>query len=118
MLGGGGMAALGAELAALLGAEHVLAGDGPGVAHYEQDATSARGLRGRADLIARPGSAAEVAAVLALCYEHEIPLVPRGGGTGLAGGAVPLQGGVGCSLERLRAIRALEPGLWRMHVEA
>jgi glycolate oxidase subunit GlcD len=111
-------AALARELTLLLGSEQVLAGDGPGVAHYEQDATSARGLRARADLIARPGSAAEVAAVLALCYEHEVPLIPRGGGTGLAGGAVPLGGGVLCSLERLRAIRALEPGLWRMHVEA
>ncbi len=56
--------------------------------------------------------------MLALCYEHEVPLIPRGGGTGLAGGAVPLEGGVVCSLERVRTIRALEPGLWRMHVEA
>jgi glycolate oxidase subunit GlcD len=106
------------ELARLLGPEHVLAGGGPAVSQYEHDATSARGLRGRADLVVRPGSAAEVTAVLALCYEHEVPLIPRGGGTGLAGGAVPLEGGVVCSLERLRAVRALEPGLWRMHVEA
>ena len=65
-----------------------------------------------------PGNAAEVAAVLALCYERDVPLIPRGGGTGLAGGAVPLEGGVVCSLERLRAVRSLEPALWRMHVEA
>jgi glycolate oxidase subunit GlcD len=116
--GGRDTAALRSELVRLLGAEHVLAGDAPAVAHYAQDATSARGLRGRADLVVRPGSAAEVAAVLALCYEHEIPLIARGGGTGLAGGAVPLSGGVVCSLERLRTIRELEPGLWRMHVEA
>ena len=36
-----------------------------------------------------PESAEEVAAVLAWCYEHDVPLVPRGGGTGYAGGAVP-----------------------------
>jgi glycolate oxidase subunit GlcD len=47
-----------------------------------------------------------------------VPLIPRGGGTGLAGGAVPIEGGVVCSLERLRAIRELEPGLWRIHPEA
>ena len=116
--GGGDIAALRGELERLLGSEHVLAGDGPGVAHYEQDATSARGLRARADLVVRPGTAAAVAAVLALCYQHEVPLIPRGGGTGLAGGAVPLQGGVVCSLERLRTVRELEPGLWRMYVEA
>ncbi len=114
----GDTALLRADLAALVGAEHVAGPEEAGFGRYEQDATSARGLRGRADLVVRPGSAAEVAAVLECCYEHEVPLTPRGGGTGLAGGAVPLGGGVVCSLERLRAIRSLEPELWRMHVEA
>jgi FAD/FMN-containing dehydrogenase len=59
-----------------------------------------------------------VAAVLGCCYARDVPLIPRGGGTGLAGGAVALDGGVVCSLERLRAIRELEPGLWRMYPEA
>jgi len=106
------------ELARLLGDEHVLGPGDRGLAPYEVDATGARGLRGRPDLVVRPGSAQEVAAVLALCYERELPLIARGGGTGLAGGAVALQGGVVCSLERLRAVRSLEPGLWRMHIEA
>lgn len=106
------------EFARVVGAEHVLTRETAGFGQYEQDATSARGLRGRADMVVRPGSAAEVAAVMECCYEHDVPLIPRGGGTGLAGGAVPLHGGVVCSLERLRAIRALEPELWRMHVEA
>jgi glycolate oxidase subunit GlcD len=110
------------ELARLVGAEHVLggAGDGKlgGSASYNYDATRSRGLRGHADLVVRPGSTAEVAAVLALCYERDVPLIPRGGGSGLAGGAVPLQGGVVCSLERLRRVRELEPGLWRIHPEA
>ncbi|HEY2766920.1 MAG TPA: FAD-linked oxidase C-terminal domain-containing protein [Solirubrobacteraceae bacterium] len=114
----GDTALLRGELAGLVGSEHVLGAGEPGMARYEQDATSARGLRGHADVVVRPGSAAEVAGVLELCYEHEVPLVPRGGGTGLAGGAVPLEGGVVCSLERLRGIRAVEPELWRMHVEA
>jgi glycolate oxidase subunit GlcD len=65
-----------------------------------------------------PGSAQEVARVLRFCYEADVPLVARGGGTGLTGGAVPTEGGVVCSLERLRAVRSLEPGLWRMEVEA
>ena len=44
--------------------------------------------------------------------------MPRGGGTGFAGGAVPVGGGLVVGLERLSRIRALDPGLWRMHVEA
>jgi FAD/FMN-containing dehydrogenase len=47
-----------------------------------------------------------------------VPVVPRGGGTGYAGGAVPLDGGVVLSLERLTKLRSFEPLLWRMHVEA
>jgi glycolate oxidase subunit GlcD len=99
-----------------VGAGHVLeAGpDSP----YNHDASGRRGLQGRADAVVLPGSAEEVAAVVGWCYEHDIPVVPRGGGTGLVGGAVPLEGGVVCSLERLRSVRELEPGLWRMFVEA
>jgi glycolate oxidase subunit GlcD len=56
--------------------------------------------------------------VVAWCYEHDVPMVPRGGGTGVVGGAVPTQGGVVISMERLRRVRELEPGLWRMFPEA
>lgn len=104
------------ELARLVGTEHVLEVEAS--SHYNHDATKLRGLEGRADVVVRPGSAAEVAAVMAWCYEHDTPLIPRGGGTGLAGGAVALRGGVVCSLERLLAVRELEPALWRMYVEA
>ncbi len=47
-----------------------------------------------------------------------MPIVPRGGGTGFTGGAVPLDGGVVLSLERLTKIRHLDPGLWRAAPEA
>jgi FAD/FMN-containing dehydrogenase len=104
------------ELSTLLGAEHVHrpGGDSP----YNHDASGRRGLQGRAEAVALPGSAEQVAALLAWCYEHDVPLVARGGGTGLVGGAVPTAGSVVCSLERLRGVRELEPGLWRMAVEA
>src|SRR5256712_10690299 len=45
-------------------------------------------------------------------------MVPRGGGTGSAGGAVPLDGGVVLSLERLDRVRSFDPLLWRIEVEA
>ncbi len=102
------------ELARALGDGAVLP-DVP--ATYVVDATEGRGLRGRADAVVLPSSADEVARVVAWCYEHDVPVVPRGGGTGLAGGSVP-DGGVVLSLERLGAVRSLEPGLWRAEVEA
>src|SRR5271166_5176042 len=77
-----------------------------------------RGGGGCAQAVVLPGSVAEVARVVGWCYAHDVPAVARGGGTGLTGGAVPMQGGVVCSLERLRGVRELEPGLWRMYPEA
>jgi glycolate oxidase subunit GlcD len=82
------------------------------------DATEAHGLQGHADALALPRSAEEVAAVLAWCYEHDVALTPRGGGTGFAGGAVPLQGGIVLDLRHLNRVRTLDPALWRAEVEA
>lgn len=103
------------ELAAIVGREHVRTEI---EARWLQDATESRGLRGRADALVLPGTAQEVAAVLAWCYEHDVPVTPRGGGTGFAGGAVPTDGGVLLSLERQRAVRSFAPEAWQMCVEA
>jgi glycolate oxidase subunit GlcD len=85
---------------------------------YLTDASASMGLRGRADAIVLPRDATEVAAVVAWCYEREVAIVARGGGTGYAGGAVPVDGGVVVSLERLDRVRSFDPLLWRIEVEA
>jgi FAD/FMN-containing dehydrogenase len=103
-----------ADLGKVVGAEHVLAGD---TREYLHDSTDTRGVHGRADAVVLPGTAEEAAAVLAWCYERGVPITPRGGGTGYAGGAVPL-GGVVLSLERLTRVRSFDPLLWRIEVEA
>jgi glycolate oxidase subunit GlcD len=77
-----------------------------------------RGVQGTADAVVLPSTTEEVAAVVRWCYEHDVPLTARGGGTGLAGGAVPIQGGVVVGFERLNRVRQFDPLLWRMHVEA
>jgi glycolate oxidase subunit GlcD len=87
-------------------------------AAYLTDMTEARGLSGRADAVALPRTAEEVAEVIAWCYAHGVPIVPRGGGTGYAGGAVALDGGIVLALERLTRLRSFNPLLWRMEVEA
>lgn len=104
------------ELSRILSPERVIA-EGPVVREVLSDGTANRGVSGSADALAEPESPEEVAAVMAWCYENEIPLVTRGGGTGLAGGAVP-RGGVVLSLGRMDRIRSIEPGLWRMEAEA
>jgi glycolate oxidase subunit GlcD len=104
-----------AGLAAVVG-DDALVTDGR-MRPYLHDATEARGLTGSADAVVLPGDAAQVAAVMAWCYEHGVAITPQGGRTGYAGGAVP-QGGVAVSLERLRDVRAFDPLLWRAEIEA
>src|SRR5438067_8104211 len=75
--------AMARDLRVLVGSEHVHepAHDSP----YNSDCSRRRGVEGRADVVVLPGSAEEVAAVLAWCYANDVPLVARGGGTGLTG---------------------------------
>jgi glycolate oxidase subunit GlcD len=77
-----------------------------------------RGVQGSADAVVLPSTTDEVAAVMAWCYEHEVPLTARGGGTGLSGGAIPIDGGIVVGFERLNRVRQFDPLLWRIHVEA
>jgi glycolate oxidase subunit GlcD len=104
------------QLASAVGGGAVLEPEAYGP--YCHDATIQRGLRGVPDAVVCPEEPDGVATALRWCYEHDVALIPRGGGTGLAGGAVPVEGGVVLSLERLRGVRALEPELGRIEVEA
>src|SRR5882672_1036431 len=56
------------------------------------------------DLVVMPGSTAEVSEVLKVCNQHRIPVTPRGAGTGLSGGALPIKKGVVLSMERFNKI--------------
>src|SRR5512139_3280053 len=61
-----------------------------------------------ADLVVLPGSTSEVAAIAEMCDRARVPLVVRGGGTGYTGGAVPVEGGVVLSLERMNRILEID----------
>ncbi|MFZ0216950.1 MAG: FAD-binding protein, partial [Candidatus Dormiibacterota bacterium] len=56
------------------------------------------------DAVVLPGDGAEVARVVRLASHFEVPLVARGAGTGLSGGAVTLRGGIAMQLSRMRRI--------------
>ncbi len=93
-----------ATIVGIVGAEHVRRDEASRLA-YGTDALK----RGHpADLVVLPGTAEDVAAIARLCHDMRVPLVPRGAGTGYTGGAVPLQGGVVLSLERLNRILEID----------
>jgi FAD/FMN-containing dehydrogenase len=95
------------RFAAIVGARHALRDP----AETEPFVTERRGLwPGVTPLVLRPGSVAEVAAILKLASETGTAIVPQGGNTGLVGGQVPDRTGreVVVSLSRLNAVREID----------
>ncbi len=76
--------------------------------------------QGRTPAVVRPARAEEVAAVVRLCAEAGVPLVPQGGNTSMVGGATPSAEGdeIVLSLARINRVRAIDPVDMTMTVEA
>src|SRR6516165_1767186 len=76
--------------------------------------------RGATRLVVRPAATAEVAAVVRICAEARLPIVPQGGNTGLVGGGVPPEDGqnIILALSRMNRIRAIDPVNFTMTIEA
>lgn len=55
-------------------------------------------------VVVKPRTAEEIASILKICNQEHIPLTPRGAGTGLSGGALPVHGGIILSMERFNRI--------------
>lgn len=91
------------DLEAIVGAGNVLSSP-EDVEPYLTDETSPDVLPEicRDVVVVRPKDTDEVSKVLRYAYEKEIPVVPRGGGTGLSGGSVPVKPSIILSLERMR----------------
>jgi len=66
-------------------------------------------FQGHTPLVLRPGSVAEVSAILKLANETATPIVPQGGNTGLVGGQIPHHNEIVLSLNRLDRIREVDP---------
>ena len=105
---------LAAQMAAIVGPRHVIA-DSSELSTYECDGLT--GLRVRPSLVVLPASTEEVAGVVRLASEAGLPIVARGAGTGLSGGALPVAGGIVVALSRMRRILEVDLENGWMRVE-
>ncbi|WP_373323846.1 FAD-linked oxidase C-terminal domain-containing protein [Dictyobacter formicarum] len=114
-------AAIVQELQKILGKAYVLHTPYD-VALYEYDASIERA---RPDIVVLPSNNQEVAAIVKIASRYHVPVVPRGAGTGLSGGAIPVYGGIvivfarmshilSVDYENLRAV--VEPGVVNIHL--
>ncbi len=94
------------ELKSAAGDHNVIAGDADALENYARDSSDAEAHMPGA--VVRPETAEQVSKVMKIASKHRIPVTPRGAGSGLAGGAVPLCGGIVLSLERMNRILEID----------
>jgi glycolate oxidase len=93
------------ELRRIVGERHVIH-DAHDLHIFERDGSVAGALP---DAVVLPADRDQVVGVVRLAARHGIPVVPRGAGTGLSGGAVTLRGGIALQLSRMRRILEIDP---------
>ncbi len=74
---------------------------------YECDALSA--YRKLPMIVVLPSTIKQVQSIVKLCFQHNIPVIARGAGTGLSGGATPLENGLVLSLAKFMSILSIDP---------
>jgi glycolate dehydrogenase FAD-linked subunit len=92
------------ELRAVVGGDYVLV-EKEDVIVYEQDGSIFQVMP---EIVVLPADVEQVSAVIKAAKRANVPIVPRGSGTGLAGGAVPAEGGIVLSLARLNRILKID----------
>ncbi|AJQ28689.1 FAD-binding oxidoreductase [Pelosinus fermentans] len=107
------------QLEAILGKANVVV-DEEKMEMYSRDETSDKLWEKMPEVVIKPENAQQIAEVVKLANRELVPITPRGGGSGLAAGAVPLHGGMVLSLEKMNKIleidkenlfMVLEPGV-------
>ncbi|MCC5919793.1 MAG: FAD-binding protein [Cyclobacteriaceae bacterium] len=90
------------QFESIVGAEYMLTHDEEAKHKYAHDETEDYVFM--PDVVLKPANTEEVSQILKICNAHHIPVTPRGGGTGLSGGALPVKKGVVISMERFNKI--------------
>lgn len=96
-----------------LGSENVLTSD---LDLYAKDCTEE--LEFFPDIVLKPNSTEQISTLVKYCNENLLPITPRGAGTGLAGGALAIKGGVVLSLEKLNRIISIDEKNFQITLEA
>ncbi|QKJ29236.1 FAD-binding protein [Mucilaginibacter mali] len=103
-----------AQITAIVGDAYVISG-GQDMQRYSHDETE--DLRYYPEVVVKPNTPEQVATLLKLCNDHLIPVTPRGAGTGLSGGALPVMGGLLISMERFNNIIQIDEANLQATVE-
>ena len=101
------------QLAAAVGPEHVIVQPDELIV-YECDAYTLE--RNAPQAVVLPATTEEVAAVVRICANHGLPIIPRGAGTSLSGTVLAVDGGVVMATTRMNRVLSVDPQIGRAHV--
>jgi len=96
------------ELQKIVGSRYVLSGDPEKLEPYSHDEIAEKHYAHLPEVVVKPRTAQEIAAIMQLANRSKIPVTPRGAGSGLSGGAVPVKGGIVLSVERMNEILEID----------
>ena len=96
--------AIARELRKIVGDKFVVHGDEEKLEPYSHDEVAEKEYAHMPEALVRPANAAQIARILKLANRRRIPVTPRGAGSGLSGGAVPVRGGIVLLCDRMNAI--------------
>ncbi len=97
------------QLQEIVGQRYVIHGDAEKLQPYSHDEVPDPEYAHMPDCVVRPESTEQIAAIMALATRHRIPVTPRGAGSGLSGGAVPIYGGIVLLCDRMNRIIEVDP---------
>ena len=100
--------ALADELRGIVGERYVLYGDAEKLEPFSHDEIPDRHYAHPPEAVVRPDSAQQIAEIMKLANRERIPVTPRGAGSGLSGGAVPIRGGIVLHVDRMNRILEID----------
>ena len=92
------------NLKKICGVESVIADDAKKLRRYSHDQIAEKKYSHMPEVVVKPATTEEIIAIIKLANQRKIPVTPRGAGSGLSGGAVPIYGGICLSVERMNRI--------------
>ncbi len=96
------------ELRGIVGRPHVIHGDAERMRNYAHDEVAGAEYARMPEVVVKPDGAEETAQIVRLANRERIPVTPRGAGSGLSCGAVPVYGGILLSVERMDRILEID----------
>ncbi len=105
------------ELISICGKRSVIFGDNERLEPYSHDEVAEESYFSKPEVVVKPVSAEQISRIMTLANRESIPVTPRGAGSGLSGGAIPLYGGIVISFEKMNRIMEIDTSNLMITVE-